>query len=102
MVLMADNLGKDIEKANKDKEKEKRLNQRRALKAAAAKKPRRSPLKYFKDARAEFKKVTWPTPKQVVNNTGVVLTAIVITGAAIFGLDYLFAAILDLVYQVNA
>ena len=98
---MSDNLGKDVAKASKDKEKEKRENQRNALKAAAAKRPKRSPAKYFKEARAEFRKVTWPTPKQVLNNTGVVLTAIVVTGAAIFGLDTLFAAILNFVYQIN-
>ena len=83
---------------DKAKEKEKRINQRNAMKAAAAKRPKRSPLRYFKDAKAEFKKVTWPTPKQVLNNTGVVLTTIIITGAVIFGLDYLFVFILDLVY----
>ncbi|MCL2020359.1 MAG: preprotein translocase subunit SecE [Oscillospiraceae bacterium] len=85
---------------DKEKEKEKRENHRKALKAAAAKRPKRSPLKYFKDAKAEFKKVTWPTPGQVVNNTGVVLTTIVITGAAIYGLDSLFAWILRTVYQI--
>ncbi|MDR2531618.1 MAG: preprotein translocase subunit SecE [Oscillospiraceae bacterium] len=89
---------KDIQKA---KEKEKRENQKNAMKAAAAKRPRRSPFRFFKDAKAEFKKVTWPTPKQVVNNTGVVLTAIVITAAAIYGLDSVFAWILRFAYNVN-
>ncbi|MCL2694488.1 MAG: preprotein translocase subunit SecE [Oscillospiraceae bacterium] len=84
---------------DKAKEKEKRINQKNAMKAAAAKKPRRSPIKYFKDAKAEFKKVTWPTPKQVLNNTGAVLTAIVVTGGIIYGLDSLFAVILRFAYQ---
>jgi preprotein translocase subunit SecE len=97
---MAD-LEKDFAKEAKEKEREKRANQRNALKAAAAKKPRRSLFRFFKDAKAEFKKVTWPTPKQVLNNTGVVLTAIVLTAAAIFGLDYLFALIIDNVYGIS-
>jgi preprotein translocase subunit SecE len=84
---------------DKAKEKEKRINQRNAAKAAAAKRPRRTPAKYFRDAKAEFKKVTWPSPKQVVNNTGVVLTAIIVTAAAIFGLDWVFSLILDLMYS---
>jgi preprotein translocase subunit SecE len=83
---------------DKAKEKEKRENQKMAMKAAAAKRPKRSPAKFFKDAKAEFKKVTWPTPKQVVNNTGVVLTAIIVTAAAIYGLDSLLAMILRLAY----
>jgi len=92
---------KSAEAVEKDKakEKEKRENQKKSLKAAAAKKPRRSPIRYFKDAKAEFKKVTWPGPKQVANNTGVVLTAIVVTAAAIFGLDTLFALVLDFMYR---
>jgi len=77
-------------KTEKDKEKEKRLNEKNAKKAAAAKKPKRSIAKYFKDARAEFKKVTWPTPKQIVNNTAVVLSMLVVAGLAIWGLDELF------------
>jgi len=90
---------KEIVSKEKDKEKEIRENQKKSLKAAAPKK--RSPFRYFKEVKAEFKKVTWPPPKQVVNNTGVVLTAIVLTGAVIFGLDWLLAEILSFVYQVN-
>jgi len=86
---------------DKAKEKEKRENQRNALKAAAAKRPRRSPLRFFREAKAEFKKVTWPTPKQVLNNTGVVLTAITVTALLIFGFDWLFSWVLSIVYQVN-
>ncbi|MCL2697470.1 MAG: preprotein translocase subunit SecE [Oscillospiraceae bacterium] len=93
------NLDKEFARESKEKEREKRENQRNALKAAAAKRPRRSPVRYFKDAKAEFKKVTWPTPRQVLNNTGVVLTAIVLTAAIIFGLDSLFAMVLELAYS---
>ncbi|MCL2637676.1 MAG: preprotein translocase subunit SecE [Oscillospiraceae bacterium] len=92
------NIEKEFAKEAKEKEREKLENQRNAQKAAAAKRPKRSVVRYFKDAKAEFKKVTWPTPKQVLNNTGVVLTAIVTTAAIIFGLDYVFAFILDQVY----
>jgi len=95
------NLEKDFAKEAKEKEREKRENQRNAMKAAAAKRPKRSPIKYFKDAKAEFKKVTWPTPKQVLNNTGVVLTTIVLTAAAIYGLDSLFALVLRFAYGLS-
>jgi len=82
---------------DKKKEREKRLNEIKARKAAAAKKPKRSFFKYFKDARAEFKKVTWPAPKQIVNNTAVVLAMLVVSGLAIWGLDTLFSKIFTLV-----
>ena len=95
---MANNPEKEL---SKEKEKEKRENQKKALKAAAAKRTKRSPFQYFREAKAEFKKVTWPAPKQVVNNTSVVLISIVVTAAVIFGLDWAFARILSFVYQVN-
>lgn len=49
--------------------------------------------KYARDTRAELKKVIWPTWKQLVNNTGIVIAAIVIIGVIIFGLDSLFGFI---------
>lgn len=48
--------------------------------------------KFFKDLKAEIKKVIWPTKKQLINNTGIVLLAILIIGAGIWILDALFSA----------
>jgi len=45
---------------------------------------------FWKDFRAELKKVIWPTPKQVVNNTVAVITIVVITAAIVFVLDLAF------------
>lgn len=39
--------------------------------------------KWFREMRAELKKVVWPTPKQLVNNTGIVLGTIILIGAII-------------------
>lgn len=47
-------------------------------------------VKYFKDARAEFKKVVWPTPKETTRNTIVVLVMCLLSAVVIFGLDSLF------------
>ena len=52
--------------------------------------------KFFKDLKAEFKKVIWPTKKQVVNNTGVVLMTMIITSIFIWGLDTIFSQLLKL------
>lgn len=76
--------------AQKQAAKAKRENEKNSLKAAAAKKPKKTPLKYFKDARSEFNKVVWPSRKQVFNNTVVVLVTIVVSGVGIWALDFLF------------
>ena len=59
-------------------------------------KPKKSIVKYFKDARSEFKKVVWPSRKQVVNNTIVVIVCMVVSGLAIWALDTGFVSILKL------
>ncbi len=47
---------------------------------------------FFKDFKAELKKVIWPTPKQLVNNTVAVVVIVVIVGAIVFALDAVFEA----------
>lgn len=84
---------------SKEEAKAKKDNEKKSLKAAAAKKPRKSIVKFFKDARSEFKKVVWPTPKQVFNNTSVVLITIVGATIAILGIDSLFAVILKFAFS---
>jgi len=45
---------------------------------------------FFKDFKAELKKVIWPTPKQLVNNTSAVVVIVLITGIIVFALDAVF------------
>ena len=45
---------------------------------------------FFKDFKAELKKVSWLTPKQLLNNTIAVVTIVVITAAIVFVLDIAF------------
>lgn len=72
-------------------------NEKAATKTPAApKKAKKSPLKYFKDARSEFKKVVWPSRKQVINNTIVVLVSMVVSGIAIWGVDSIFMLLIKL------
>ena len=44
---------------------------------------------YFSEVRGELKKVAWPTKKEVINSTLVVLIAVVVMTTLIFGFDYL-------------
>lgn len=47
-------------------------------------------LKFFREVKSELKKVVWPTKKQVLNNTLIVVTIVIIVGIFIFALDSLF------------
>ena len=58
-----------------------------------SKKVKKENKHFFKDFKAELKKVIWPTPKQLVNNTVAVITIVLITAAIVFALDLLFGAL---------
>lgn len=45
---------------------------------------------FMKSFKAELKKVSWPTPKQLFNNTVAVLTIVLITAIIVFVLDLTF------------
>ena len=45
---------------------------------------------FLKDVKAELKKVIWPTPKQLFNNTIAVISIVVIIGVIVFVLDFCF------------
>ena len=55
-----------------------------------AKKEVKSNKKYFKEFKAEIKKVIWPTPKQLVNNTVAIITMVIVVAALVFVLDKVF------------
>lgn len=57
--------------ANKDKEEKKKR-------------------RFFKDFKAELKRVVWPTPKQLLNNTIAVVTIVLVIGLIVFLLDFGF------------
>ncbi|MBR7142611.1 MAG: preprotein translocase subunit SecE [Clostridia bacterium] len=63
--------------------------------AQAQKKPNifRRLGKFFKDCRAEMKKVTWPSFQQVVKNTGIVLACCAVVLLFVFGIDTLLGTI---------
>ena len=48
---------------------------------------------FFKGFKAELKKVSWPTPKQLVNNTIAVVTIVLITALIVFVLDLAFESV---------
>ena len=42
---------------------------------------------FLKDFKAELKRVVWPTPKQLLNNTIAVVTIVLVIGLVVFLLD---------------
>ncbi|MBQ3692075.1 MAG: preprotein translocase subunit SecE [Clostridia bacterium] len=74
-------------------------NEVAAKPASKAKKDKKGPglkeriSKFFRTYISELKKITWPTGKQVLNNTIITIVAVLIVGLFIwlfdFGLQYL-------------
>ncbi|MBQ3038055.1 MAG: preprotein translocase subunit SecE [Clostridia bacterium] len=54
-------------------------------------------VKFFKETKAEMKKVTWPGKQQLIRNTLVILSFIIITGIVLSICDVAFTALLDVV-----
>ena len=48
-------------------------------------------VKFFKETKAELKKVSWPTKKQLIHNTLIILVFIIITAIILSVLDLGFA-----------
>ena len=52
-----------------------------------SKKEEKNKRHFFKDFKAELKRVVWPTPKQLVNSTVAVITIVLVIGVIVFALD---------------
>jgi len=46
-------------------------------------------FRWFREMRSELRKVVWPTPKQIVNNTFVALTVMACAAVMIWVLDFI-------------
>ncbi len=75
-------------------------------KADGAKRPKKAKVglfsrikRFFKDLRSETKKVVWPTKKQIINNTIVVIVVMLCLGIVIWGLDAGLSALVNLVLK---
>lgn len=54
----------------------------------------------FRDMRGELKKVVWPSKKQIVNNTGIVLAFMTVAAIFLGGLDALLSLLVRLALQM--
>ena len=53
--------------------------------------------RWFRELKIELKKVVWPTGKQTVNNTLIVIACVIVVGIFIWLLDFAFGWLLDFV-----
>lgn len=83
----AEELKKD--KAQKDESKAKA--QKADKKKSKKKNPFKSIGKFFKGVNAERKKVVWPTAKETIRNSIIVLVVVAIVGVAIYAVDTLLS-----------
>lgn len=59
-------------------------------KNSKVKKEKKERKTFFKDFKAELKKVTWPTAKQLINKTIAVIAIVIIISLIVFALDFVF------------
>ena len=52
-----------------------------------SKKEEKNKRHFFKDFKAELKRVVWPTPKQLFNSTIAVIVIVLVVGIIVFALD---------------
>ena len=52
--------------------------------------------KFYRETKAEIKKVSWPSRKELFQHTEVVATSIVLVGAMLWIVDLIFGRVLDL------
>jgi preprotein translocase subunit SecE len=58
--------------------------------------------KFFKDYKSEFKKIAWPSRTQIMKNSALVISAILVFTVVVGGLDYLLETLVGLLANVIA
>ncbi len=66
------------------------MAKKEVVKGKEQKKETKNKKSFFKGFKAELKKVSWPTPKQLINNTIAVIIIVIVTGLIVIGLDIVF------------
>jgi preprotein translocase subunit SecE len=59
-------------------------------------------VKFMREVRAEAAKTTWPTRKETLQTTGIVLAMVVITAAFFLTIDQIFGAGMRALFGVGA
>ena len=84
---MANKTPEEIKREQKAAEKAAVAAAKAEAKAKEAEKPKKKHFQFFRDVRAEMKRVTWPTRQDVLQWSGVVVAALIFFGVYVFILD---------------
>ena len=57
--------------------------------------------KYFLELKSELKKVVWPTPKQLLKNTLVVIACVLVVGVFIWTFDLVANVVIDALISIG-
>ena len=60
-----------------------------------------SPLQFFRQVKQEIKKVTWPTRKEVVRTSIMVVVLVAIASAFFFFVDQFFGWVVKLIFGLG-
>lgn len=55
---------------------------------------------YFKESKSEFKKIVWPSKKQIVNNSIVVIVGIIACALFVSAIDFIFIRGIDFIISL--
>ena len=56
-------------------------------------------VKFFREVRAELKKTSWPSRKELISSTGVVIGSVIVVSVFIAGVDLVFAELMSLLVK---
>lgn len=57
---------------------------------------------FFRDVRAEAKKTTWPTRKETLQSTGIVLVMVVITATFFLAIDEIIGGVMRALFGAGS
>ena len=69
-------------------------------KPAKKKKKQSKIVKWFRDMKAELKKVTWPSKKQLINNSAVVIVVEIAAAIVLWVFDTIGSAVVDVIFKI--
>jgi len=78
------------------------VRDRRAPAQQRLKSERTKPLQFVREVRAELKKVSWPTRDEVRRYSIIVLIALIVFTAFVFGIDLLFERFFQFIINPSA
>ncbi len=76
-----------------------RAPERKTKPAQQHAKERTGPRQFLMEVRGEMRKVAWPTKKEIINSTIIVLIAVVVMTTLIFLFDYASAKLVLFLYE---